>query len=272
MTDTSRESTRPGASCSTRSATWTRRSSRVDRAVADDRHVADGYRALATTLGVAPRHLPVRRAEPADLHGDQHAVPPRPALGRRQHRRLLPDRAGRPGAPLPDLAATAATRLLRAHRLQRARPGRVVGPGRAAPHDSRPGRRRGRRFSFEIGPVPDVAGAGRPATTRSTRCAGRPVTWHIEALEEPDPIRHGDAETAAALRATARLAAHDVRDHPARRRRPRRRRSTPSATRSRTPPTSWATPYQVPDSTSAGRPATRATPSAASTSPRTRRW
>jgi hypothetical protein len=32
---------------------------------------------------------------------------------------------------------------------------------------------------------------------------GRPVTWHIEALDEPDPIQHGDAETAARLRAAA---------------------------------------------------------------------
>ena len=32
---------------------------------------------------------------------------------------------------------------------------------------------------------------------------GRPVSWHIEALDEPDPFRHGDAETAAALRASA---------------------------------------------------------------------
>lgn len=32
---------------------------------------------------------------------------------------------------------------------------------------------------------------------------GRPVTWRIEALDEPAPIRHGDAETAARLRAVA---------------------------------------------------------------------
>ena len=32
---------------------------------------------------------------------------------------------------------------------------------------------------------------------------GRPVGWHIEALDEPEPFRHGDAETAAALRAGA---------------------------------------------------------------------
>ena len=29
------------------------------------------------------------------------------------------------------------------------------------------------------------------------------MTWRIEALDEPDPIRHGDDETAAALRASA---------------------------------------------------------------------
>ena len=32
---------------------------------------------------------------------------------------------------------------------------------------------------------------------------GRPVSWRIEALDEPEPVRHGDAETAAALRASA---------------------------------------------------------------------
>ena len=57
-------------------------------------------------------------------------------------------------------------------------------------------------FSFEIGPVPDIAAI----VTRDYQLdagSGRPVTWHIEALEEPDPIRHGDEETAAALRASA---------------------------------------------------------------------
>ena len=32
---------------------------------------------------------------------------------------------------------------------------------------------------------------------------GRPVSWRIEALDEPEPVRHGDTETAAALRASA---------------------------------------------------------------------
>ena len=56
------------------------------------------------------RHLPVRRAEPADLRRAQHAVPPRPALGRRQHRRLLPARAGRRPTAATGSPATGATR------------------------------------------------------------------------------------------------------------------------------------------------------------------
>ena len=57
-------------------------------------------------------------------------------------------------------------------------------------------------FSFEIGPTPDAA----VLMTRDYQAdpqTGRPVSWHIEALDEPDPIRHGDAETAAALRSSA---------------------------------------------------------------------
>ena len=53
-------------------------------------------------------------------------------------------------------------------------------------------------FSFEIGPVPDIAAI----VTRDYQLdavSGRPVLWNIEALEDPDPIRHGDEETAAAL-------------------------------------------------------------------------
>ena len=51
-------------------------------------------------------------------------------------------------------------------------------------------------FSFEIGPVPDIAAI----VTRDYQLdavSGRPVLWNIEALEDPDPIRHGDEETAA---------------------------------------------------------------------------
>ena len=57
-------------------------------------------------------------------------------------------------------------------------------------------------FSFELGPTPDAA----VLMTRDYQAdpqTGRPVSWHIEALDEPDPFRHGDAETAAQLRASA---------------------------------------------------------------------
>lgn len=57
-------------------------------------------------------------------------------------------------------------------------------------------------FSFELGPTDD----GVVLMTRDYQAdplAGRPASWRIEALDEPDPIRHGDAETAAALRASA---------------------------------------------------------------------
>lgn len=57
-------------------------------------------------------------------------------------------------------------------------------------------------FSFELGPTPDAA----VLMTRDYQAdplTGRPVSWRIEALDEPEPVRHGDAETAAALRASA---------------------------------------------------------------------
>ena len=57
-------------------------------------------------------------------------------------------------------------------------------------------------FSFDLGPTPDAA----VLMTRDYQAdprTGRPVDWRIEALDEPDRFRHGDAETAAALRASA---------------------------------------------------------------------
>jgi hypothetical protein len=56
-------------------------------------------------------------------------------------------------------------------------------------------------FSFELGPTPDAA----VLMTRDYQAdplTGRPVSWRIEALDEPESVRHGDAETAAALRAS----------------------------------------------------------------------
>src|SRR6201999_2695822 len=55
-------------------------------------------------------------------------------------------------------------------------------------------------FSFEFPATLDSA----VLMTRDYQAdplTGRPVTWRIEALDEPEPLRHGDAETAAALRA-----------------------------------------------------------------------
>ena len=57
-------------------------------------------------------------------------------------------------------------------------------------------------FSFELGPTPDAA----VLMTRDYQAdpqTGRQVSWQIESLDEPDPIRHGDAETAAKLRSAA---------------------------------------------------------------------
>ena len=72
------------------------------------------------------------------------------------------------------------------------------------------------RFSFLIGPARPAGHTGpfvqtrpdtRAALTRDYQVdplAGRPVTWEIEALEEPDPVRLSDAETAEALRSALR--------------------------------------------------------------------
>ena len=54
-----------------------------------------------------------------------------------------------------------------------------------------------RQLLLRIRPEPDAA----VLMTRDYQAdplTGRPVTWRIEALDEPDPLRHGDAETAAA--------------------------------------------------------------------------
>jgi hypothetical protein len=57
-------------------------------------------------------------------------------------------------------------------------------------------------FSFDLGPTPEAA----VLVTRDYQAdpaTGRPGAWHIEALDAPEPFRHVDAETAAALRASA---------------------------------------------------------------------
>lgn len=173
-----------------------------DRAVTDDRHIADGYRMLATTLGVAldtylfaepsrPQFVEVNTPYRRDRRwgGDNtdayyHLCPVDPA---RRYRI-----SGNKGdsvyfsvtaynEPSPGAWSDRIVAIVRDDDLTFDADG---------------------NFSFDLGPTPDAA----VLLTRDYQAdpqTGRPVTWHIEALDEPDPIRHGDAETAAALRSSA---------------------------------------------------------------------
>jgi hypothetical protein len=57
-------------------------------------------------------------------------------------------------------------------------------------------------FSFELGPTP-AAAVLMTRDYQADPLAGRPVAWRIEALDEAEPVRHADLETAAGLRASA---------------------------------------------------------------------
>jgi hypothetical protein len=175
-----------------------------DRAVGDDRHIADGYRMLATTLGVA-------------LDTYLFAEPSRPRFVEvntpfRRDRRWGGDNtdAYYLMCPIEDT---------RRYRISGNRgdsvyfsltaynepaPGtwsdRIVGHWRDT--DPQFAADAAGNFSFELGPLPEAA----VLMTRDYQAdprTGRPVTWNIEALEPADPVCHGDAETAAALRASA---------------------------------------------------------------------
>ena len=167
----------PGESCSTPSATSTRASSRATGPSSDDRHLADGYRQLATTLGVAfDTYLFAEPSRPIFIELN-NAVPPRPAVGRRQHRRVLPARRGR--------RRTAATgsRGNKGDAIYFA----ITGYNEPSPgawsdkvvlhkHDSDMDVDADGNFSFEIGPVPDIAAI----VTRDYQLdaeSGRRSTW-----------------------------------------------------------------------------------------------
>ena len=275
MTESHTSPPTPGTSCSTRSAASTRRSSRATARSPDDRHVADGYRMLATTLGRRLRHLPVRRAEPAGLRGGQHAVPARPALGRRQHRRLLLPRARSTPRAATGSPATAATRLLLGHRLQRALARCVVGPDRAASCTTTTWTiDADGNFSFEIRPdARPRGGADHP------RLPGRPADRPPGHLADrgarragPDPPRRR-RDRGCACGASAAWLRTMFAIIPLDRRRPQPTTSTRSATRSRKPPTRVRRPIP-----GAGRQLRLVGPRRvlllrqSSTSPRTRRW
>lgn len=173
-----------------------------DRAVADDRHVADGYRMLATTLGVAfdtylfaepgrPQFVavntPFRRdrrwgGDNTDAYYFMCPVDPT------RRYRISGNRGDSVyfsvtayNEPTPGAWSDRVVALVRDSDLD------IDADG---------------AFSFEFGPTPDAA----VLVTRDYQAdprTGRAASWAIEALDEPDPIRHGDAATAASLRATA---------------------------------------------------------------------
>jgi hypothetical protein len=173
-----------------------------DRAVADDRHVADGYRMLAATLGVAfdtylfpepgrPQFVAVNTPFRRDRRwgGDNtdayYFICP-----------VEPTRRYRISGNKGDSVYFSVTAY------NEPSPGawsdRVVAIIRDTDLDVDADG----NFSFEFPATPDAA----VLVTRDYQAdplTGHPVSWHIEALDEPDPIRHGDAETAARLRATA---------------------------------------------------------------------
>lgn len=172
------------------------------RAVEDDRHLADGFRALATTLGVAfdtylfadptrPQRVEVNTPFRRDRRwgGDNTDAyyllcPIDPA----RRYRVWGNRGDSVyfsltayNEPEPGAWSDKIVTILNDTDLQ------IDAAG---------------DFSLELGPLPGAA----VLMTRDYQAdgvTGQPVSWQIEALEEPDPIRHGDQETAAALRASA---------------------------------------------------------------------
>jgi hypothetical protein len=173
-----------------------------DRAVSDDRHVADGYRTIATTLGVA-------------LDTYLFAEPSRPVFvevntPHRRDRRWGGDNTDAYYAICPVDPA-------RRYRISGNR-GDSVYFSLTAYNEPSPGAWSDKivaivrdddleldadgNFSFDLGPTPEAA----VLMTRDYQAdplTGRQVTWRIEALDEPDPVRHGDEETATALRSSA---------------------------------------------------------------------
>jgi hypothetical protein len=172
-----------------------------DRAVADDRHIADGYRMLATTLGVAldtylftepgrPRFVAVNTPFRRDRRwgGDNtdayYFICP---VDPKRRYRISGNKGDSVyfsvtayNEPSPGAWSDRIVAIVRDTDLE------VDADG---------------NFSFELPPTPDAA----VLMTRDYQAdplTGRPVVWRIEALDEPDPIRHSDAQTAASLRAS----------------------------------------------------------------------
>jgi Protein of unknown function (DUF1214) len=173
-----------------------------ERAVSDDRQIADGYRMIATTLGVAfdtylfgepsrPMFVEVNTPFRRDRRwgGDNtdayYCICP---VDPRRRYRISGNRGDSVyfsltayNEPSPGAWSDRIVALVRDDDLN------VDSAG---------------NFTFELGPTPDAA----VLMTRDYQAdplSGRAVSWHIQALDDPEPIRHGDAETATKLRAGA---------------------------------------------------------------------
>jgi hypothetical protein len=173
-----------------------------DRAVTDDRHVADGYRMLATTLGVAfDTYLFADPARPRWLEVNSPSRPDRRWGGDNTDAYYFmcpvdPQRRYRISGNRGDSVYFSVTAY------NEPAPGawsdRIV----AIVRDDDLEFTADGDFTFDFGPAPDAA----VLMTRDYQAdprTGRPVRWQIEALDEPPPFRHSDAETASALRASA---------------------------------------------------------------------
>lgn len=173
-----------------------------DRAVTDDRNLADGYRQLLTTLGVAldtylfpepgrPQFVdvntPFRRdrrwgGDNTDAYYALCTVDPT------RRYRISGNRGDSVyfsltayNEPSPGAWSDRVLQVVRDSDLDIAADG---------------------EFSFDLGPLPDAA-ALLTRDYQADPLTGRRVEWRIEAYDAPDPIRHGTAETAAALRSSA---------------------------------------------------------------------
>jgi Protein of unknown function (DUF1214) len=173
-----------------------------DRAVSDDRHIADGYRMLATTLGVAfdtylfaesgrPQFVAVNTPFRRDRRwgGDNtdayYFICP---VDPRRRYRISGNRGDSVyfsvtayNEPSPGAWSDRIVAIVRDTDLD------IDADG---------------NFSFDFPATPDAA-VLMTRDYQANPLTGRPIAWKIEALEDPDPIRHGDAETAASLRAAA---------------------------------------------------------------------
>ncbi|WP_183094628.1 DUF1214 domain-containing protein [Nocardioides stalactiti] len=173
-----------------------------DRAVTDDRTLADGYRQVLTTLGVA-------------LDTYLFAEPSRPQFVdtntpfRRDRRwggdntdcyyalcTIDPSRRYRISGNRGDSVYFSVTAY------NEPSPGAWSDKVVALVRDSDLEYDADGRFTFDLGPLPE----GVVLLTRDYQAdplTGRRIVWEIESLDEPDPVAHGSVETAAALRSSA---------------------------------------------------------------------